>query len=343
MEGSETRAPESGDVVEASTPIVTDTNVLEQQGLQDISEADLMGDVPESTENTPAHSESSEEDKTPDPVEEEKEEVKAEEPKKEEEQEEPAKPPKGYVPLAAIHEVRGENKYLKEQLAELKAMLETKAAPPEVQAPEVPKEFADFQTLTDAEFQELAVESPAEALVYMKQLGAYQEYQRTLADNEKQQQATEEYLAQVYQAANAEMEKTVPGIFDADSPVAKEFQEYAVGLGFTEDMFYLTNPATRIILPGESEPLLLGEQAAQIVKLLANAKSQAPKQVDEAKLRAEIEKEMLTKIKSGSAFKSLSDVPATSEARPEFGDKVLTQAQFEKLSEKEQELYLAGN
>lgn len=339
----ETRAPESGEVVEASTPIVTDTNVLEQQGLQEVSEADLMGENPESTENTPAHSESSDVEETQ-TVDEETEEKEEEEVKAEPEEEvkaEPEKPPKGYVPLAAVHEVRGENKYLKEQLAELKAQL---AAKPEVkvEAKPEPNPFEDFQTLTDAEFQELAVESPAEALVYMKQLTAYQEHQRSVADEKVQAEANEAYLAQVYQAANEEMERAVPGLLSEDSPVAKEFQEFAVDLGFTEDMFYLTNPATRIILPGESEPLLLGEQAAQIVKLLANAKSRAPKQVDETKLRKEIEAEMLSKIKSGTAFKSLADIPATSEARPEFGDKVLTQAQFEKLSEKEQELYLAG-
>ena len=346
-----TRAVEGSESTEASAPM-SNSAVVELQGLTEVSEAELMGFTPEAAEEKSAPPESLAEETKP--VEEKpkdtplKEVVKEETPKEETPKEEPVKPPKGFVPIAAIHEVRGENKYLKEQLAEIKAQLENRPVTPVVTETPEPSEFDDFSELSDAEFQELATDSPAEALLYMKQLNKYQEFKRKSAEETQQAAAAQEYLDTVFEKTNSEMEQIVPGIFDPESPAGTEFREFAVDLGFTDDMFYLTNPATQIILPGETEPLLLGEQAAQVIRLLANAKTKvsATQVVDVEKIKAEtraiVEAEFLAKIKTGQPFRSLSDVPVSNENRPEFKGKELSEAEFARLNAKEQELYLAG-
>ena len=63
----------------------------------------------------------------------------------------------------------------------------------------------------------------------------------------------------------------------------------------------------------------------------------------ESELRKSIEAEFLAKFKKSpdeNAFRSLTDVPSTETA--EFGDKVLSMVDFDKLNPKEQEAYLAG-
>lgn len=339
------------EVTEASAPNETSAQTIaEMHGLTEVSEAELMGFDPEVTENTPATSGPTDEGKKLEGEEPKKEEVQAPNTQPPEDEVAPAKPPKGFVPTAALHEVRGENKYLKEQLSELQAKVASLAtrAPEAPVAPVVKSEFDDFVELSDSEFSELAADSPADALLYMKKLGAFQKYEIDKAASEAAQADAEVYIGQVYSSANAEMEKAVPGIF-TDETVAEEFRAFAEASGFTDDMFYLTNPATRIILPGESEPLLLGEQAAQIVKVLAHFKQASVAKADvvntdqlKADLRKEIEAEVIAKLKTGETFKSLSSVPAPQDPRPEFGNKALSEKEFAKLSPAEQELYLSG-
>jgi len=328
-------------VLEASAPTIHDV-VVQQQGLTEVSEAELRGESEDSTGEQSANPEPSEKSKEPEENEEANQaildKVKAD------------KVPKGFVPLAAVHEVRGENKYLKEQIASLSAKIESlsktavNVAPPTAE----PSEFESFEQLSDSEFLELASDSPSEALLYMNKLNKFQEFTRQKAESERAVQSQQEYLASIYEKTNLQMEEVVPGIFDPESPTASEFRDFAVDLGFTEDMFYLTNPATRVILPGETEPLLLGDQAADFIKLLANAKTKlaSTQSVDvnaiRAELRKEIEADIMSKIKSNTPFRSISDIPSSNNDRPEFTGKMLSSDEFARLSEKEQELYLAG-
>ena len=279
------------------------------------------------------------------------------------------KPPKGYVPLEALHEVRETNKYLKDRIKELQSKQDTRPAPKDTKSEPEPKKSVlpeDFRVLSDKEFTELADEDPKEALLYMKNLGVHQEEQRQAQLEEQQKQWKERddrenqaKMQTIFDETSRKMEEFVPGLFDEESTAGKELAEFANTLGFTDDMYYLTNPQTQIILPGETEPLLLGEQAASIIQTLASARSQITdlkeKTVDETKLREEITKEVeaklrkdieaefLAKFKTGpdeAAFRSLTSVPSSE--TPEFTGKVLTEAEFARLPEAEQELYLAG-
>lgn len=328
--------------------------MLSAQGLTDVSEQDLMGTVAQTEPEKPATQEPSSEDTG----------TKEEEDTKPSDvktptQEEPAeptesKPPKGFVPLEALREVRGENKFLKQQLVSLQEQVsqlatQKPAADGETQAP-AENPFADFVVLTDAEYAALADESPSEALVYMNKLVAFKDYKRNEADQAKAQIETEAYLAGIFERTNAAMEEAVPGLFDENSGAMAELREFAENVGFTEDLFYLTNPATKVILPGESEPLVLGEHAASIIKMLAKARSTIKDvkstTVDEAALRAritaEVEQEILAKIKAGGQFKSLNALPPSHTTQPSSSDRVLSEAELAKLSAVELEAYLSG-
>jgi len=307
-----TTVPTDASVTEASTPNIFN-DVLAQQGLVDVSEADLMG-LDSTPGETPAPPEPSVQKDVP------LEPAVVPEPA---ESVVPEKPPKGFVPIAAIHEVRGENKYLKEQISQLTEKVtllsQTVNTPPAVvQAPESSK-FDDFVALTDEEFTALATDSPVDALEYVKQFNEFTEFKRQKAESERAaaeaklaDESYQDYVAQVFESTGRAMEQVVPGLLNPESPEAIAFQDFASSLGFTEELYYLTNPATQIILPDQKEPLLLGEHAAQIISVLAAARNFKP--VDEAaltaKIRAELEIEILNKIKSGNTdFRSLSSIP----------------------------------
>jgi hypothetical protein len=325
---------ETASVVEASAPEETSVDILSQQGLETVSEDELRGSA---QEETPATSEPTAEDATTEETKDNEDKNLAQE-VTEETSEEPVKPPKGFVPTAALHEVRGENKFLKQQIAELTAALKTPAQVQEA-SQEIHQEDT-FQVLSDEEFQELADESPKDALMYMKQLQQHTEFQR---QSEIQTQRTQ----QLYDAVSRDMEEAVPGLFDTASQASDDLREFAQGIGFTDELFYLTNPSTQIILPGQSEPILLGAQAAKILRVIATMKNAQPTKVDveaiKESVRKDLEKSIIGKVKQGTDFKSLAAVPTSEESRPEFSDKVLSEAQFMKLSTKEQELYLAGH
>ena len=109
-----------------------------------------------------------------------------------------------------------------------------------------------------------------------------------------------------------------------------------------------------MILPGESEPLFLGDQAASVLKVLVSAKDQLGKKVAkmepedlkklEKKIRTEVETELLKKFKTDkdATFKSLQQL-SKSKDKQDFGTEVLSDGQFSKLSDEEQERYLSGS
>lgn len=342
-EPTSTQGTTSTTVTEAATPQTHDF-VVEAQGLQSVTEAELRGE--DLTTEKPVPSEPlGKSTSTP------------EEPKSSAEPEPSVTPPvetdqkvpKGLVKLEALHEVRGENKYLKEQIAKLTEAIAAK--PTEPTSPPEPDPWDNFKELSEVDFKTLAEERPSDALLYVQNLNKYQQYQLKKAETQRSEEAYQEYLSTVYSNANRQMEEIVPGIFEPESEAATSFKNFALELGFNEDLFYLTNPSTQVILPGESKPVILGEQAAQLLKVLASARTMSQKQtVDpasvealKASLRTEIETEILSKIKSNpTSFKSLSSVPTSNEDRPEFKGRILNDQEFSRLTEKEQELYLSG-
>jgi len=355
-------------VIDSTVPenpgLMETLSVESLQGLPSIDESLLTGEETkeekkeESTDDEKTASSGSKDasDKTEEKVEDKTEEEKSEEAKE--------VIPKGYVKLEALKESSEVIKSLKSEINKLKVQVyETQKAPevkPLITEAEV-NQFKDFKVLSDTELEELMDEDPSAGLKYTKSLTKFNDFtkrlqeqktQELIAERENEQVSTR--LQSIYDTAASQMEEAVPGIFDNDE-VQQEFQEFAKSIGFTDDMFYLTNPETRVIFPGETEALVLGEQAASIIKMLANAKkltsvsktseadiAKLTKEI-EAKLRIDIEKELIKKFKGDKKekFTSISDV-STSEEDNKYAGRVLTDREFSKLSEAEQAEYLKG-
>ena len=334
-------------------------SLMAAQGISSVSEAELRGedikpsDGSESSEADPAENKETEVPKkeadtenADDPTK--SEEAKVTEKKTANSEPETDKPPKGYVPLAAIHEARGEIRSLKEQLQSVQSQLSERAK--QVTTTGQEKIADDFEVLSDEQFEELADDNPAQAVIYQRKLAAYEAQQRNAAEQAKQEAEFVRAYDSVIDLSVEAMEKVAPGIFDPDQPVQKELMEFADSIGFTEDLYYLTNPATKIILPGETEPLLLGEQAASILGMLVDVKAKtAPKDTTalETKLRTEITAELMKKFRTADpdTYRSLNQVPKSDLEIPAdtTKGKVLTTDQYAKLTPAEQERYLAGN
>lgn len=324
-ESTESDKPsESNDTTESTNKESVD-HWLKELGLEDISEDDLMGIEEEEAEEEPEpeEKETAEEKKT-EPL-----------PPKAE------APPKGFVPTKAIQEAREENRYLKEQIKALQEKVDAIAQNKESKVEETEEEF---KVLSKLELIELAEESPQEAIAYMLELQNYKEQQAEKQQSEKQRAEAHEQAKILFKETADLMEQAVPGIFDEKSDTQTKLVEFAESLGFTEDLFFLTNPETMIVLPGETTPRYLGKQAAGVLKFIAGLKDKVAVDSEAIvkKLRSEIENEVLKKVKSsGKSFKSLNDI-TTSESDAPKAKRTLSEAELMKLSDKELQAYLSG-
>lgn len=254
------------------------------------------------------------------------------------------KTPKGYVPLQALHETRSALKEAKTDIEDLKQMVQDlKSKPTETEEP-------SFKVLTDEEFDELASEDPLEAVRYQRRERKHLQEQADLVQADKEAADIEEsnlrFIDDVTTAEIANMAKLVPGLHD-EAPEAREaFKAKAVKAGFTNDMFFLTDPGTKVIVRGETEPKLLGSLATSVMAVLAGIKDTAePDTIAlEAKLRKTITAELITKFKAGGtkAFKSLTDAPKTSTKKQKSKHTNLSESELANLSEADQEKYLSG-
>ena len=267
-------------------------------------------------------------------------------------------PPKGYVPLAAVKEAREENRYLKDQISQMNNRFDTLAKPGD--KPEA-KTDPDFEVLSKADYATLAEDDPGAALIYQHDLISHNESIRAQADDARNAEYAAEETQNIIDTATEAMEKVAPGIFEDGSEVQAELMTFAEELGFSDDMYYLTNPSTQIILPGQTETLLLGDQAASILSVLVSAKnkiSSASKVTAEtdatkatevaeltASIRKEVETELLAKFKkeTGTEFKSLTSIPKSKDGREFSKTDNLTEAQLAKLPADEYERYLSGS
>ena len=265
--------------------------------------------------------------------------------------EEGKKHPKGYVPVAAIHEARGEISSLKEALAETRAQLTKVLSQPAQPAKaegltaEASTPAEEFKVLSDQEFLELVEDDPPAAILYQNKLIAYKESKAAeqLAQTAEQQRIDVAYTR---------MTKAIPDLFTEGSSARQELATFASELGFGQDLYFLTDPRTKVIPAGGGKPVLLGEGAASIVEMLANARTKLGQKTDTATIRAEVEKEIREQVqaellakfkKESSGFQSLASVPGTETPATNQGNRELTPAEFAKLSPEEQERYLTGS
>lgn len=272
--------------------------------------------------------------------------AKADEAKAKAEPEKVPPPPKGFVPLAALHEERGKRQALEAEAARLRRENDLLSAlPSAVESKEVPD---DFKVLTEAEEDKLMEEDQV----------AYQKYQRDLrkySSREASRVAMETREAGIVESSRIAMEAVVPDIFDDKSDTNKKLSDFAAENGLPPSILaVLTDPRTKIILNGEKTPVLAGKATADVLKFLNSTyqKLQAAKPVDEAAIKAKLEaeltesitakvtKEIMGKLKNPKeSFRSITDAPGSGEI-PLAG--LLSEVDFAKLSAEEQRKYLGG-
>lgn len=221
------------------------------------------------------------------------------------------KPPKGYVPIQALREVRATVAELRAQVKALEDRAITSKSTPITEP-----DFMGFKELSESDEKALFAEDPAAGVEYLNQKMKVM-VARTA---EAQAQYRDE---QELERARLELEKVAPDIFD-DDEVQEEYRVAAETHGLDESAFYLTDPKTRVILPS-GETRYLGADAAKVLSLVAAL-------VKSGKPSGALKK---------PATKSVRKIPSTKDT-PSIKGRVYTPAEFAKLSGPEQHRYLSG-
>jgi len=342
---------------------------------ENVSDAALKGEEP-STEEKPADSESSDE-KPPEKEKPEEAEKEPEEPEKPDEkdpdvaekpEEKPdpnAPPPKGFVPIQALHESRENERSLKDHIASLERNLELLQAAPEkkvgTEKSEEPEMFKEFKVLSDAEWKELVAEDVEEALIYSRKLDEYNRYQSNKQREKQLEVAEMQRIESVIKDSVRLIADKVPGIYEDDGEVQKKLYDFGVDNGFDgQFLTVMSNPATRIIPVGQDgkptgKEYPLGKGAASLVSMINKfhetissndpdkIRSEIEKDV-ETRLRSELSKELMAKIKNNEdvgSFRSISDAPGGSNEEPHM-KKHYSEKDFFNMSEEEKRRALGG-
>lgn len=318
---------------------------------QDVKADEAKKEPPESQQKPPG-----EQKAEPQPKEGEKVEGKPDE-KAEEKKASEEKPPPGHVPYAALHEERMKRKELADQVValaqemeRLKAGIKTEEAEEGEDEEPTPKQLEDFKVLSDKELEEMELDDPEKAVKYLKGLRQYEKHKLAIErkENQKREEAAREQI--VVKQSFARLAKTVPELFTENSTKVKELSDFAVSEGFDENTLYvLTDPATKIFNPKVSRKrAILGEGAAAIVEMIHKLKVASSK--SEADLRASIEKELRPKITeeimakfkkpTEGEHRSIGDLPGSGDGTIKGTQKMLSEAEFARLSEAEKLAYL---
>ena len=207
-------------------------------------------------------------------------------------------------------------------------------------------EFGDFKMLSDEEFDKLVQDDPVEAIKYQNKLMRYRDRQREQTVTQAQRQVQQQREQAVIDEAAQAMSEAAPGIFDENSSIKEELSRFAYENGFqSEYLGYLTDPRTRVIPPDQSDPIVLGKGAAEVVGMINNAHQRVSKadpdsvrdQVKnevEQELREKITQELTEKFKEGSAGRSpgLGDAPSGGQDVPVDTKKTYTEDEWMQLS-----------
>jgi len=343
---------------------------LASMGLVAVSEADLGKEAepeePSEIEDTDDSEPLEDEDKAEEtevPEEETTEEPEEEKAAEEEPEGDSTKPPKGYVPLQALHEARTRVTGLQAEVTQLKAKLYEATKPQKVEPPLVTEtevsKFKDFKVLSKAEAAALMEDNATAGLEYVEKLSEYMDYSSRLAKQQvldassKAKEAQEEAeAAKVRESVYTEFERLIPNIMAEDRTVSNDWADFAESKGFNEELFPLLSPDT-IISPAGQESFRVGKNAVGLLKMIMELRKEAPSKDDlkkqiraelTAELKAELGNKAVADIKSKKAKVStkpqMHDIPDAAKSTPKLA--VLSDKAYEKLSEQDKQKYLQG-
>lgn len=170
-----------------------------------------------------------------------------------------------------------------------------------------------FKPKTDKEFRELVREDPDAAMIYQRRERRYEQKMVAVkAQDDAEQTVVTDALRKI-------------GEVVTDADVNMNLTDYAVSKGMSKQaLSAMTAPGTKIILPGQNTPMVLGGMATELVNFINNSKSGTVdrdtlvKEI-EAELRPKIEKEMasnvVNKLKNKESDTPVSlDLPSANEA-----------------------------
>ncbi len=208
--------------------------------------------------------------------------------------------PKGFVRHEALHAARGEITYLKTEgkknaatIAELQEKIVNLQANPQQLV--VDKDLEGFEILSDADLEDLSLDDPGAFAVYLRREKRYEAAKEKQARVAEQAGQIEEAYSRDTDLGFAEIAKAFPGIYDEGSQVGGDLEKAAAEAGLEGNDLFLTDPRTKIIFPGTTQPVALGSRAAKVLSLLGNSAKEG-EAVDEAALRAKITKEVQTEL-----------------------------------------------
>lgn len=262
------------------------------------------------------------------------------------------KPPKGYVPYSALHEERMARKQAAEQLAVaanqnaelIQRLQEAENIISALQSEGKTIEPQEFRYLSQAEYDKLVEEDPAEALRYINRV---REFERL--DAQRQMIAARESMIidDAYRMAQAD----APEVF-TDPEYASQLMDFAEQKGFPKSyMAALTNPNTRLVTPDGKHEIVLGPAAAGIVMLLnryfkdsknGSTPESVRKQLEE-ELTGKITKELIGKLKKqGGDFRDLETVPLAKEPDEHKSAEPVTEESYARMTPEQRRAFLGG-
>lgn len=251
----------------------------------------------------------------------------------------------------AVGKERQNVRTLKQELQRLTAENEQLRQPKEATDKDAEK-FKDFKVLSDEDYENLVDEDPDSATKYLYKLNKYNEYQSKVKANKVNEGRAKSAETEIVNFGIQELEKVLPGITRGRNDMVSKLTEFAVKHGVDDAVLaVLTDPRTKVITP-QGENLIIGDGAAQLVRLIKETYEAVSSTPDRAKIEAELrpiieaeaQKKIIEKLKQNPSmgFRSLDQLAGSGDknAKPLTG--TITVADYAKMPEEERRAALGG-
>lgn len=255
----------------------------------------------------------------------------------------------------AVRQERQTVSTLKKENQRLSAELE-KAGTPEASEKEAEK-WKDFKPLSEEEYDQLLADDSDEASMYLYKYNLWRDYRDTVNKRQTSELQAKTAEQEIVNYGIQALEEILPGITEGKNEMAVELTDFASGHGIEAGVLQiLADPRTKITT-SKGESLIMGDGAAQLIKLLKSTFEAVSNVPDESKIRTEIEAELRPKIEaevrevfveklkqdpSGGSFRSLDNVTggAEKEVKPLTG--TVTEADYARMNEQEKSALLGA-
>lgn len=217
------------------------------------------------------------------------------------------------------------------------------------------EKWKDFKVLSDEEYSNLVDEDPDEASKYLYRHSSWLTYQKGVSDRQQSVHQSQAAQREIINEGMRALEEVLPGLSAGKNEMADKLTDFAVENGLDSTVLQvLTDPRT-MITTNEGENLLIGDGAAQLVKLIKSTFEATANTPDEASVREKIEAEIRPKIEAelqekiiaklkldpSSGFRSLDEVSGS--GKEDFSHTgTVSEGDYARMSETEREAHLGA-